>query len=339
MTKEIPQNIEEGSLEEVEPDSTSEDLPTSPAVEGIQGEIREDAHDQIEDLQQGAEEGDAELSSDALRAVSTEPEQKTEEAEEKLVSDMPAKEYFEKYIKVKLDETMNALDLTSVVEQSKTKLSQVDANDLKAKVKLEEEAVRDLSKAIASTEFKKWAFTPESMIDMKACNCSGAALIFAYIMNEKLNIETKQVNPSGHAANIVYYSDKSTEYVDPRNKQFHKISLKPENLEENIEGYDLYNVKKWGLEFRKLPIIDYEEGAANTLLNNTVWMDIEKDKDPEAKEALEKYSDSEKLAFAQHFSSSKFLDTRDKDESWIVEKKRVQRIRRVQKIPLIGRFF
>ena len=126
MTKEIPQNIEEGSLEEVEPDSTSEDLPTSPAVEGIQGEIREDAHDQIEDLQQGAEEGDAELSSDALRAVSTEPEQKTEEAEEKLVSDMPAKEYFEKYIKVKLDETMNALDLTAVVEQSKTKLSQVD---------------------------------------------------------------------------------------------------------------------------------------------------------------------------------------------------------------------
>ena len=113
----------------------------------------------------------------------------------------------------------------------------------------------------------------------------------------------------------------------------------PENLETSVEGYDVYKVKKWGLEFKKLPIINYQEGAANTLLNNTVWMDKDKEKDPEAMEALAKYADSEKLAFAQHFTSSKFLASRDADPAWIDEKKSVKRKRFLQKIPVIGRFF
>ena len=85
-------------------------------------------------------------------------------------------------------------------------------------------------------------------------------------------------------------------------------------------------------------VIDYKEGAANTLLNNTVWMDREKDNDEEAQDALSKYADSEKLAFAQHFSSSKFLESRINDPVWIDEKKSIDRRRLFQKIPVLGRF-
>jgi len=320
------------NLEELQP-SQAETETSSPEAEqinnNVQGQVESVMGDVPEDAQQAESTDEA----------GGQTEQEPEKAKEKLIPEISAQEYFEKHIKPEMESLLEELGFEQLFIQCQNKLGQAPKDNLKARVKVEKEVVRDLSEAISATEFKKWAFTPASMVDMKACNCSGAALIFAYIMNEKLNIETKQTNPSGHAANVVYYSDKSTEYVDTRNKQFYKINLKPENLEENVEGYDVYKVKKWGLEFTKLPIIDYEEGAANTLLSNTVSMNEDKEKDPEAKEALEKYSDSEKLAFAQYFSSSKFLDTRDKNESWIAEKKRVKRIRILQKIPLIGRLF
>lgn len=330
MKEEVPQNIEEGQLEQ---SSTVEDAP-SPDVEGIREDIKEDTHEQIEGLHQ-----EVETQAPQEEGQAEQKPEKPEEAKEKLISDISAKDYFEKFIKPKLEATVNALGLNAVIDQSKAALSQVDSNNVKAKVKAEKKAVRELSKAINATEFKKWSFTPQAMIDTKACNCSGAALVFAYVMNEHLGIQTKQANPSGHAVNVVYYSDQSNEYVDPRNNSFYNIDLSPENLETSVEGYDVYKVNKWGLEFKKLPIINYQEGAANTLLNNTVWMDKDKEKDPEAMEALAKYADSEKLAFAQHFTSSKFLETRKHDEAWLSEEKSVKRRRVLQKIPLIGRFF
>ena len=237
-----------------------------------------------------------------------------------------------------MDETVEALGLNEALVNSKAILNSADPNNIKTKTKAERSAVREIVKAIDATEFKKWSFTPQGMIDTKSCNCSGAALVFAYVMNEKLGISTKQASPYGHAVNVVNYSDQSSEYVDPRNSVFYNLELNSENLDFSVEGYEVYNINKGGLEYKKLPVVDYKEGAANTLLNNTVWMDREKDNDEEAKYALSRYADSEKLAFAQHFSSSKFLESRIKDPVWIEEKKSIKRRRLFQKIPILGRF-
>ena len=51
MKEEVPQNIEEGQLEEVEQSSTVEDAP-SPDVEGIREGVKEDTHEQTEGLHQ-----------------------------------------------------------------------------------------------------------------------------------------------------------------------------------------------------------------------------------------------------------------------------------------------
>ena len=325
MLKENLENIEE---EQALSESSEAEVISSPEIDAVREEVQHGTKMKTDEIKGSLDEVD----------VQKEELQQTNNTQEKLISDISSKDYFEKFILPKMDETVEALGLAEAVVNSKAILNDADPNDTKDRTKAEKSAVRELVKAIDATEFKKWSFTPEGMTDTKSCNCSGAALVFAYVMNEKLGVKTKQASPYGHAVNVVYYADQSTEYVDPRNSVFYDLKLNSENMDFSAEGYDVFNISKGGLEYKKLPVIDYKEGAANTLLNNTVWMDREKDNDEEARDSLSKYADSEKLAFAQHFSSSRFLESRVKDPVWIDEKKSIDRRRLFQKIPVLGRF-
>ncbi len=259
------------------------------------------------------------------------------EKQEKPKENKSPTELYDEILKPNITGIINAWGLQKDIEKCQKIIK--DAKE-KKRVSAEKEAVHTLMKKMKKIPFDKWAFFPEKMAE-KAANCSGMAMIFGHILKEDLKLNVMQTNPWRHTANIVTYSDGSTEYVDARNQVIKEIKL-GEPIKEQ-EGFKIYQMNLRGFEYSLLPVADIDHAGALTYLENICEMqrraggDKNKAFDPEAAKAIEQYSVMLDAEFAESYMRDKFLRTRENDDVWKDEKNEVDNRRGRQSIPFIGK--
>jgi hypothetical protein len=226
---------------------------------------------------------------------------------------------YETLLKPGIHDAIIALGLTPVIQKCKAKLHNAHEGN---RARFEKKVTKWLMNAFKTKNipFKKWGgFFPDAMAIEGAANCSGSALVFGVIMNEEFGIKTEHVNPIGHAANLVTFSDGTTQYVDPRNRVNFKLKLG--DPKEIRDGFKIYDISRSSLEYRLLPVSELKHGATLTLLENLCELEKAQDSDPEAMQTIDNYGDDIDFDFARRYMEGNFLRLRDSEEEWQEEER------------------
>lgn len=296
-----------------------------------------EAHPQDEPVSESQSDDEAaQRHEDSAKADQIRQELGVDEPENPDLGKTPA-QLFDTILKPRIHEVIESWGLVPVIEKCKYDLGRLPPDiDKRKRAKHEKKAVmrilRHFEKPIIpfimkmKIPLKKWSFFPDAMSDEKAANCSGAALIFGSIMNDKLGIKTEHVNPMGHAANFVTYSDGSTQFVDPRDA--YRKSIKLGSPREERDGFRIYELNDRNLEYSLLPVSEFKHGAMLTMFENVCSLDQERENDAKADLTADFYKDSLDFDFAKQYMKGNFLTVRDAEEEWIRERKRIVSERR-----------
>ena len=233
-------------------------------------------------------------------------------------------ELYETLLKSGLHDAITALGLDSVIQKCKVKLDSAHMENL---AKIEKKVTKWLVNAFSTKSIpdNKWVFFPDAMAIEGAANCSGSALIFGVIMNEEFGIQAEHVNPVGHAANLVTFSDGTIHYVDPRNQV--NLKLKLDCSMQERDGFRIYDIEKSELEYRLLPVSELKHGATLTYLENLNALGSVKENDFEAKRIIDEYGDDIDLDFAREYMKGNFLAVREDEVEWQEEERYKQVVR------------
>jgi hypothetical protein len=145
------------------------------------------------------------------------------------------------------------------------------------KTKIQKEFVKDLTEQISKIPASDrsssyWSFYFEKALKTGAMNCSACASLNGLILeNTKKITELEKIEfglPSGHAMNIITFSNGQIYYVDPRNNVF-------ENLKRNMKieyrnGLKAYKIKelKGGMYSKIIPTLPVKEGIISCYVDN-----------------------------------------------------------------------